>query len=45
MARIDDGVVGPDQQLAVEAEHHLLRARSGKINAADFAGQERVAGK
>src|SRR5438105_13114576 len=45
MARIDDGGVGPDQQLAVGAEHRLMRVRSGKINAADFAGQERVAGK
>src|SRR5207244_6354869 len=45
MARIDNRVVGQGQQLAVEAEQHLLWARARKIEPADLAGQQGVAGE
>src|SRR5207244_5413529 len=43
VARINDGVVGQGQQLAVQAEQHLLRARAGEVHPANLAGEQRVA--
>lgn len=45
VSRIDDSVIGQDEQLSMEAQQHLLRAGAGKVDASDLPGQQRIAGE
>ena len=45
MARVNNGVIGQRQELPVQAEQHLLRARAREVEPADLARQQGVAGK
>src|SRR5947209_8400084 len=45
VARVNNGVIGQRQELPVQAEQHLLRARAREVEPADLARQQGVAGK
>jgi hypothetical protein len=45
VSRINDRVVREREELAVQAEQHLLRARTREIHATDFSGEQSIARK